>query len=389
MRNHALPTLAFCGLLALPVAAQGQEYVIHAGKVLLGGGVKPLAPGKIHVKKGKIVAVAADIKAPGVKVLDHKTETVAPGLINAYRQLGIAGGTSEYTREVTPDFNLRYALDWRSRDWREVRAAGETTVCIAPGTENVIAGVGLIAKTAGEEGARVLSRDAGLFVTMASDPRSRNSSRRRPDSIYVRQPTNRMGVVWLLRSNLSRATRTPQAADARLKQVLAGKRRLYAVSRTRHDLTALLRIADEFPLKPIVVGGQEAHRRAAEFKKRNWPVILGPLNTRPVAGPEGTEASWNHAGVLHQAGVTVALSGPQLLAQARFAVRFGLPPSAALAAITSTPAKLLGISDRVGAIAPGKDADLVLFSGDPWEFTTRIRTVIIDGVAYREGKKVD
>ena len=91
--------------------------------------------------------------------------------------------------------------------------------------------------------------------------------------------------------------------------------------------------------------------------------FLGPLQPTLSTGVEGTDPAWNRAGVLHQAGVVIAMSGPDLLEQARFAVRFGLPEDDALRAITITPARLLGIEDRVGSLAVGQDADLVLVSG--------------------------
>src|SRR5262249_17736996 len=106
---------------------------------------------------------------------------------------------------------------------------------------------------------------------------------------------------------------------------------------------------------------------------------LGKQSTTPGSGPEGAETIYNTAGLLHEAGVTFALTGGQLLDQARFAVRFGLPAEAALAAVTSVPAKGLGTQDRVGSIAVGRDADLVALSGDPFEFTTAVRWTMSDG----------
>jgi imidazolonepropionase-like amidohydrolase len=116
------------------------------------------------------------------------------------------------------------------------------------------------------------------------------------------------------------------------------------------------------------------------------PVILGPLTTQVSgAGPESSEMVWNQPGLLRQAGVTFALSGGHLLDQARFAVRYGLPPEAALEAITRTPARLLGVEGRVGTIEVGRDADLVAFNGDPLELTTSIQWVLVDGNIYEKG----
>ena len=143
-------------------------------------------------------------------------------------------------------------------------------------------------------------------------------------------------------------------------------------------------MAEEFNFSPVIVGGEESYQLASLLAEKKLPVILGPLRTTLSAGAEGTEPAWNRAGVLHQAGVVIAMSGPDLLEQARFAVRFGLPEDSALRAITIEPAKLLGIEDRVGSLAVGRDADLVVLSGDPFEFTTDVQAVIVDGTLIDE-----
>lgn len=364
--------------------AGGETWLLKAGKITTMTG-EVFEPGAVLIKDGKVVEVAKSIEVSDeVRVADYPQSEVLPGLINASGQTGVDGGASEFTREITPNHQLQFSIDWRSRSFREALAGGVTTVNISPGTENVIAGASLVVKTVGKIDDRIIDDDNGLVVTMASDPRSRNSSRRRPDSIYVRQPTNRMGVVWMLRSTLDRIKQTPQAADVRLVEVINGKRTLYGVSRTHYDIAALLRVTDEFQIKPTVVGGQEAYKLADELAKRKVAVILHTLSTSGSSGPEGTDPVLNHAGPLHRAGVLFAFSGPQLLEQARFAVRFGLPPEAALRAITLSPAELLGIDGRVGSLAPGRDADMLVLSGDPFEFTTQIQAVIVDGVTYEE-----
>jgi len=108
--------------------------------------------------------------------------------------------------------------------------------------------------TAGTQ--RVLAKETGLVITVASDPANGNTARQRPDSIYIRQPTNRMGVVWLLRSTFDKANRQQSSDLAVVREALAGKRRIYAVSRTDHDLLSLLRLAKEFKFTPTVIGGQ-------------------------------------------------------------------------------------------------------------------------------------
>ncbi len=373
----------FCG----GSVARADDVLLKAAKAITldGPAIEPVA---ILVHDGKIQQISQTIDvSDDVKVIDFGDAVVVPGFVNAYSQLGITGGTSEFTREITPDFDVQSAIDWESRAFREALDGGVTTVGISPGTENVIAGISLAVKTTGDDyERRIVKQDTGLVITLASDPRNRNRARSRPDSIYVRQPTNRMGVVWVLRSTLQGSAAKTDSADV-LAEALSGKRRIYCVSRTHYDIESVLRVADEFNFSPVIVGGEESYQLAASLAEKKLPVILGPLRTTLSAGAEGTDPAWNRAGVLHRAGVVIAMSGDHLLEQARFAVRFGLPEDTALRAITIEPAKLLGIEQRVGSLAVGRDADLVVLDGDPFEFTTNVQAVIVDGTLIGEADK--
>jgi imidazolonepropionase-like amidohydrolase len=379
--RHLFALFAFL-VLAFPVDAE--ELLIRAGKVYTMTGA-PLSPGAVRVANGKIVEIGPKLEASsGATVLDLGSGVLMPGLVDAYISAGIAGNATEMTREITPNFRVLTAVDWRSRAFRETLADGTTCLGLAPGTDNVFAGLSCAVKTAGAQ--RVIQPETGLLITMASDPATGNSARSRPDSIYVRQPTNRMGVVWMLRSTFDKATHPDAPELAVVQEALAGKRRIYAVSRVDNDLVTLLRIAREFKFTPTVIGGQEAYKVREELAAAKVPVILGPLATSiSGAGPENTEMVWNQPGLLRQAGVTFALSGGHLLEQARFAVRYGLPADAALEAITRTPARLLGVEGRVGTIEAGRDADLVALNGDPLELTTSIQWVLVDGKIYEKG----
>lgn len=371
-------------VLAVAYPARADECVVKAAKVLTMAG-KPLTPGAVRVKDGKIVEVAGTIEAPaGVKVIDLADGTLMPGLVDAGNTLALDGGAAESTREVTPNFRVIDAVDWSSRDFRQARADGTTTVAILPGTENVVDGLSCIAKTAGDRSHRVVNPAHSLVIALASDPASGNGARNRPDSIYTRQPTNRMGVVWILRSEFGKAHAKAPTAKAELRSALDGKLPVVCVSRVDSDIAAALRLKQEFPFALTISGGQEAYRLKSELAAAKVPVLLAPVSTAPGTGPEGTDIVLNPAGLLHEAGVTFALTGGKLLDQARLAVRHGLPADAALAAVTATPARLLGVDSRVGTIAVGRDADLIALSGDPFDLTTKITWTMIDGVLRAE-----
>src|SRR5262249_42658259 len=156
------------------------------------------------------------------------------------------------------------------------------------------------------------------------------------------------------------------------------------VSRADVDIVAALRLQSEYAMHLTIAGGQEAYKLRAELAAAKVPVLLAPLSNAGGTGPEGTELVLNLAGTLHEAGIPIALTGGKLLDQARLAARFGLPKDAALAAITATPAKLLGVDARIGTIAAGRDADLVALSGDPFDLTSTVRWTMIDGVIRAE-----
>jgi imidazolonepropionase-like amidohydrolase len=376
-------TSTLLGFLLAVAPIRADDLLINAAKVYTMTG-SPLSPGAVLVANGKIVQVSSKITAPvGAKVVDLGSGVLMPGFIDAYSSAGIAGSPAEMTREITPAYRVLTAVDWRSRAFREALAEGTTCLGLAPGTDGVFAGLSCAVKTAGAQ--RVLQPETGLIITVASDPAAGNSARQRPDSIYARQPTNRMGVVWMLRSTFDKAARQKSAELAVVREALAGQRRIYAVSRTDHDLLSLLRLAKEFKFTPTVIGGYEAYKVREELAAAKVPVILGPLTTNSsLVGPESSEVVWNQPSLLHKAGVPFALSGGHLLDQARFAVRFGLPAEAALEAITRTPARLLGLDSRVGTLEAGRDADLVALDGDPLELTTSVRWVLVDGTLYEK-----
>lgn len=368
-------------LLGLAPAARAQTVLYEAARVYPISGPK-LSPGQVLVVEGKISAVGRSIDAPSdAQVVDLGDATLLPGLVDAYGQTGLAGGTDEMTREITPDFQAARVIDWKDRGLRQALARGTTTLAVAPGTENVIAGLSCVIKTAGRSrDDRFLTERGGLLISLCSDPGRRNSARRRPDGLYNRQPTNRMGVVWILRSTFDRVRRGEDVESAAiLREALAGERRVFSVSRTMYDLSALLTLSQELGLSPVAVGAQEAYQLADRLAAAEVPVILGPLDPSSLRGPERTEPIWNQAGVLAEAGVTFALSGGDLLAQARFAHRFGLSEELALAAITEVPARLLGVDGRVGTLTAGRDADMIALDGDPLEFTTALRWVMVNG----------
>ena len=354
---------------------------------------------EVLVRENRIVGVGQSIKPLGTYQL-LEVDTLMPGLIDASSSAGLRGGDAEQTREVTPEFETATTIDWRSRDFDEALSQGITTVNIMPGTENVIAGFSCLAKTAGSDlstqadNERIVDPRTGLVMAVCSDPTGGNRSRTRPDSIYVRLPTNRMGVVWIIRNRLQRAQLIPSAdatdessdvdqTDQRLAQVVNGETRVFGVSRTSFDIETLLTLAGDYKFSPVLFGGHEAYKKIDELASKSVPVVYTAQTDSQLIGSERTDLFWNTAGKLDEAGVAISLAGGQLLDRARFAVRYGLDPDSALAAVTTRPAAVLGQGDRLGQIAADFGADLVALDGPPLEFTTNIRWVMVDGKIYQ------
>ncbi len=355
---------------------------------------EPLSPGEVLVVDGKIKAVGENVDLAGLtaETVDlGENSVLMPGLVDAYSQTPLSStGVDEITSEVTLDFRAIHSVDWDKNALKRQLNLGTTTVNACPGTQNVLGGTAAIVKTMnpmnGSES--VLVDDGAMLAAMCNDPASRNFSRSRPDTIYVRQPTNRMGVVWILRNTFSKATRSADKnAYQKLKETIANERQLMFVSRMSFDIDTVGTLADEFGFQPVIVGGEEAYKVKEQLVERKYPLVLTYNNPGTTRGAEGSELCWNHPGVLAEAGLTFAIAGDNLLEKARFARRFGLDADIALASITSIPAEIIGVSDRVGKIAAGYDADLIALSGEPLELTTSIRWVMVNGKTTENQKE--
>jgi imidazolonepropionase-like amidohydrolase len=176
--------------------------------------------------------------------------------------------------------------------------------------------------------------------------------------------------------------------------VLEGKTPLLVTVNRAQDIVSALRLAKEFKIRVVLDGAAEAHLVVDEIKAAGVPVIVHPTMARPYG--ERANLTLENAAILKKAGIAVALqSGYEsyvpktrvVLLEAAMAAANGLSFDDALATITIDAAKILGVSDRVGSIESGKDADLALFDGDPFEYTTHVTGVVIEGVVVSEDMK--
>ena len=406
-RAQLSPLLVSAWLLAsaATLAAQDRTTVYKGARLWPGHGA-PIDDAVLVIARGKVQAVGGPGTAipDGAEVVDVQGLAITPGLIDAAWNGALPpGDRNEEGQEATPALHALDGLDPRSPAVVRARRAGVTTVHVMPGTSNVIGGLSGVVKTCGRDLAAMLLRDeAALRIALGSEPSAGNRAIRGGpvDSIYYRRPTTRMGVVWEVRSSFYAAkdylARTLGAGAPEpdrnlevLARVLQGKLTVVTTARSEQDLRTALRLGNEFGYTPVLDEAQEAHYVVDELAKAKvWVMVGAPSAERVTGTAAGDQADPRFATLpaLARAGVPFVITtgtnplALDLVREATFGVRFGIPPVAAMAAITAEPARLLGVQDRVGALAAGLDADLVVWSADPFDPASQPLTVVVDGV---------
>ena len=398
--NRLLVVSVAALLAASPSLAQDAVTVLRGARVLPANG-PAIDKGIVVMASGRIVAVGGlDLEVPGgATVLDCAGKVITPGLVDASTTLGIAGDSNEQGDEITAAVNVVDAIDPKDKGLLRALRSGVTTVQVNPGNRNVIGGLGAVLKTHGATVERMLVReDSGLRLTMGLEPSSGNRAVRggTPASMFYRRPTTRMGVVWETRQAFYQAQAyaerktipdgPPPDFDADMEvlvRALRGELIVRTTARAEQDIRTALRLATEFGYKTVLEEATEAWSAIDAIVEAGVPVILSAPSRSAVG--DGAEVRWATARLLASRGVRFALctgadtGALELAREAMFAVRFGLDRDAALRAITVDAARLLAVEDRVGALAPGLDADVVLWSGDPFEPSSAVISVWVAG----------
>ncbi|MGE5599575.1 MAG: amidohydrolase [Bacteroidota bacterium] len=370
--------------------------------------------GVVLLEGGKIKAVAENLSIPSeAEVIAGRGWLLTPGIIDAHCHLGIGEegigfegeDYNEMTDPVTPHLRVIDGINPEEMGMLDAARNGITAVCLAPGSANVIGGQVAVVKTYGTVVDQMVMRfPAGLKVAFGENPKR----------IYHNQkkmPMTRMGTAALLREGLVKAENyqrkraqaelDPEKYEERdlrweaLVPVLRREIPLRAHAHRADDILTAIRIAEEFGVEIVIEHCTEGHKIAEILAEKGIPAVVGPsLSTRVKY--ELREKTFATAGILARAGVRVALmtDAPvipieHLPIAAGLAVRAGLPEEEAWRALTINPAAILKVDDRLGSIAPGKDADLVLWDGDPFDTRTWPRIVWIDGrlIQDRRGRE--
>ncbi|MBI3856369.1 MAG: amidohydrolase family protein [Planctomycetes bacterium] len=357
-------------LLALLILLQAKAEVI----VLKGGRIVPVTGpeienGMILLSGGKIRRIGAAIDVPaGATVVElPKGSWILPGFVDAHSHLGSAFDVEESTESLTPEARAVEAFTSRHPDVRAALGSGVTTVALAPGSGNLVGGrVGIVKLNGGRYDRALLRIAAGTKISLGAEAL-------RPD----REPTSRTGAISMLREQL----RDPQG-DLRKSPV-------FVHASTAGEIESALELQAAFQLKMTLVHARQAGDVIERLAAAKVRVGFGPLTVNDRRETLETPGRLAKAGVA-VAFVSDAPSTPEehLRVTAAFAVKYGMNRDAALRALTTVPAEILGLSQDFGSLEEGKAADLAVWSGDPLSLTSGVELVIVDGkVTWRKGEK--
>ncbi len=377
---------------ATPVLNKG--ITVYAERVYTRPG-EMIENGAVHIENGKIRAITPGVKPPkGDDVM--RAAAMTAGMVDASIRINTGVTSVEQSKEVGAHRSHSDSIDIFDFRWARQARSGVTTVLANPNDANVIGGMGLVLKTAGEETleARMVKSDAVVRGCIGTEPsRGNRTAFGPPADFYVRRPTTRMGVEWELRKAFWDAAQGVKFdGHEELLRVLKGELPLCIQAATTQDIRTAIFLEEEMKkegfgdIRLIVDACAEAWMEPDFLVRTGTAAVLPPFDHDGRTPIDGAFMAWNVAKLLQDKGVMIALSShgavsaaDRLGLQAGYAMRGGLTFDEALAAVTSNPARILGVQERVGSIATGMDGDVVLWSGTPFEPSSRIVGVLIDG----------
>lgn len=353
--------------------------------------------GTLLINDGLIEAIGANVKLPkDTEVWNVKGKVLIPGMIDAHTHLGLRqdgvgadqSDEDEIGDPVVPHIRALDAINPEDIAFRDALMSGVTSVGIMPGSYNVICGQPAAIKVIGGTVEQMLVRSpVGMKVSFGE----------RPKSVYgglKKSPMTRMGIAAILREALVRAhnyaANNKGPRDLRQEALIPVVKRqipLRAHAHRSDDIMTAVRIAKEFKVDLVIEHGTDGYKVAAELSEAKVPVVHGPwLKVRGNLEQSGRNVEAPR--ILMESNILTAFSTDHpvipiqnLRLLATTAVEQGVSPEAALKAITIHPAQIMGIHDRVGSLEKGKDADVVVLSGAPFEAGTKVEAVIVDGKA--------
>ncbi len=407
-------------VLAVVALSQAENYAVVADHLYTMDADPQGGPGLVLIRDGKIedVRAGADIKVPKGYQVIHGAY-VTPGLIDAYTSTGVSGAYNipadqdqdESTEPNTADVNVRDSLNPEDLLYQYVNAYGVTTLQVTPGPRNPIAGTAGIFKTAGPNSPfrtvdqLTLKLNSAMVFNLGDTPKEVYGSKHKA-------PVTRMKTAEMIREALLQATQYQEKWDkwkleksdpakrptldtklAALAGVASGKTpAIFNVYRA-DDIDTAIRIGTEFHLKYMLASVTEGYLIRDKIRQAGVPCLVGAI-MQPFENLQTANATYENAALLQQAGIPIAImtgyegyvpKSRVLLFETAIAAANGLGMEPALRAMTISAATILGIDDKIGSLAKGKDADVVVFDGDPFEYTSHVEQVLVQGaVTYQK-----
>ena len=362
----------------------------------------------ILLADGKIAAIGSGLTAPAdAAVFDADGLEVYPGFVDAHTHIGLDGygigyegcDYNEMNDIWTPQLRAIDGINPRDPSLADARRAGVTCVCTGPGSANVLGGTFLAMKTVGDRVDKMVVRDP-VAMKCAFGENPKRCYRDKCDSTRMSTAAFLRGALMQARDYGARKqaangdiTKMPaynQKLEA-LLPVLAREIPLKAHAHQANDIFTALRIAREFNLRLTLEHVTEGHLIVDELAgEKDVPMAVGPSLTF-ASKFELQNKSWSTPAVLTAAGCHVSIiTDSSVIPQqylplcAGMAIKAGMDPFDALKAITLNPAEHIGVADRVGSLEVGKDADLVITAGSPFEVLTEVKAVFIDGARIEQ-----
>jgi imidazolonepropionase-like amidohydrolase len=400
--RHFLYAAAAVAAFATPVTAE--TIAITGGRVVVGDGSAPIEGGTVVMRDGKIVAAGARVTIPaGARQIDATGKWVTPGVFAGFTRLGLSevdavngtndksGGKSGFSAAI----DVAPVIDPFRSPFAVNRAAGVTRAVVAPeAADNIFAGQGAIADL-GADGNPVTKARAFQFAEFGEDGAASAGGSRAGTHLHFRAMLREAQDYAAGRGTFDDDLLKAEDAKA-LLSVLRGETRLLIHVEGANDMLRLMELKREFPaIKVVFVGVSEGWRVARELAQAGIPVIASALNDLPATF-EMLGATQSNIGRMKDAGVQVAIGmiNDRDSHQLRYTTQYagnivslqyvpgatGLTWDEAFAAISSVPAEIMGVGDRLGSLRAGRAADVVVWDGDPLELSSAAIKVIIDGV---------
>jgi imidazolonepropionase-like amidohydrolase len=401
MKKHIQVVAAIVAGLAIVGAGQVQAQIAVKGETVYTMAGTPIKNGVVLIKDGKIEAVGANLQVPQ-NYKTYSAKVVTPGFVDAHTSVGLAGIYNvpadqqqlEKTSPVQPELRAIDAYNPNEELIGWVRSHGVTTINTGHAPGALASGQLMALKTSASGFNNLLDTTSMVAFTLGNQvAENYNSPKTTAKGIAMLRSELQAAQVYAKKVGNKDASKRP---DRNLKlealsAVLSGKYKALVTANKAQDIMAALRLAKEFNLDMVLDGASEAYLLVDEIKAAGVPVIIHPTMARAYG--ENKNISFETAAILAKAGIPVAIQSgfeayvPRarvLLFEASVAVANGMKPEQALAALTIAPSKIIGQDKRIGSLEKGKDADIVLFDGDPFEYTSHVCTVLVDGKVVSE-----